>query len=60
MRDHGDDFPEEFIFYKEKCDRLTIEDLYRFNLARTDVLDNFENIFAIFNDNNDAPAFCAS
>ena len=45
LRDHGDDFPEEFIFYKEKCDRLTIEDLYRFNLARTDVLDNFENIF---------------
>ena len=39
------DFPEEFIYYKNICDKLTIEDLYKFNLARTDVLDNFENVF---------------
>ena len=39
------DFPEEFIYYKNICDKLTIEDLYKFNLARTDILDNFENIF---------------
>ena len=45
LKDHGEDFPEEFIYYKEICDRLTIEDLYRFNLARTDILDNFEKKF---------------
>ncbi len=45
LKDHKDDFPEEFIYYIELCDKLTIEDLYRFNLARTDVLDNFEKIF---------------
>lgn len=39
------DFPNEFIHYKELCDKLTIEDLYKFNLARTDVLDNFEKVF---------------
>lgn len=27
------------------CDNLGIEDLYKFNLARTDILDNFEDIF---------------
>ena len=42
---YKDDFPEEFIHYKNVCDRLTISDLYKFNLVRTDVLDQFENIF---------------
>lgn len=39
------DFPEEFIYWKSECDKLGIEDMYKFNLARTDVLDNFEDIF---------------
>lgn len=57
LKEHKDDFPEEFIYYKELCDNLSIEDLYKFNLARTDVLDNFENIF----DNYDliiSPVMC--
>ena len=39
------DFPSEFIKYKKLCDKLTIRDLYDFNLVRTDILDNFENVF---------------
>ena len=45
FEEHFEDFPEEFIYWKKECDKLGIEDLYRFNLARTDVLDQFENIF---------------
>ena len=45
LKDHLEDFPDKFIQYKEICDKLTIEDLYEFNLARTDILDNFEDIF---------------
>ena len=45
LKDHAEDFPEEFIYWKNECDKLTIEDMYKFNLARTDVLDQFENIF---------------
>ena len=45
LADNIEDFPEEFIYWKNKCDNLGIEDLYRFNLARTDILDQFENIF---------------
>ncbi|MCR5232091.1 MAG: amidase [Acholeplasmatales bacterium] len=42
---HSSDFPDEFIHYKKICDELSIEDLYKFNLARTDILDNFEDVF---------------
>lgn len=45
LKEHEKDFPDEFIFYKKLCDKLTIDDLYKFNLVRTDVLDQFENIF---------------
>lgn len=45
LSNNAEDFPDEFIYWKNVCDKLTIEDLYRFNLARTDVLDQFENIF---------------
>lgn len=45
LGENAEDFPEEFIYWKKVCDNLTIEDLYRFNLARTDILDNFEDIF---------------
>ena len=46
LKDNLSDFPEEFIKYKKICDELTIEDLYEFNLARTDILDNFEDVFS--------------
>ena len=45
LTEHKADFPQEFIYWKNVCDKLTIEDLYKFNLARTDVLDNFEDQF---------------
>ena len=45
IKDHREDFPEEFIYWKEIVDKLGIEDMYKFNLARTEVLDQFENIF---------------
>lgn len=45
LKDHAEDFPEEFIYWKNECDKLGIEDMYKFNLARTDVLDQFEDVF---------------
>lgn len=42
---HEKDFPEEFIYWKKVVDKLGIEDMYEFNLARTDILDQFENCF---------------
>ena len=45
LKDNIEDFPEEFIYYKKICDQLGILDLYQFNLARTDILDNFEDVF---------------
>lgn len=45
LEEHQEDFPEEFIKWKKVCDKLKIEDLYKFNLARTDILDNFEDVF---------------
>lgn len=45
LEEHPEDFPEEFIYWKQICDNLGIEDLYEFNLVRTDILDNFENVF---------------
>lgn len=46
LNDHKDDFPQEFIYWKNKCDELGIMDLYNFNLVRTDVLDEFERVFS--------------
>lgn len=45
LEEHPEDFPEEFIYWKGVCDKLGIEDLYKFNLARTDILDQFEDAF---------------
>ncbi|MCR5288825.1 MAG: amidase [Treponema sp.] len=45
LKEHAQDFPQEFIYWKEIVDKLGIEDLYAFNLARTDVLDQFESAF---------------
>ena len=46
LKYNKDDFPEEFIFWKEKCDKASIMDLYKFNLGRTEVLDEFEKVFS--------------
>lgn len=39
------DFPDEFIYWKEQCDKLGIMDLFAFNEVRTEILDQFENVF---------------
>ena len=44
LTEHEADFPEEFIYWKKECDKLGIQDLYEFNLVRTDVLDQFEKV----------------
>ena len=45
LKDHAKDFPDEFIYWKKIVDKLGIEDLYEFNLVRTDILDQFEKCF---------------
>lgn len=45
LSEHENDFPEEFIYWKKVVDKLGIEDMYEFNLARTEILDQFENCF---------------
>ena len=42
---HKDQFPEEMIYWKQKSQESTVWDLYDFNLVRTDILDQFENVF---------------
>ena len=59
LREHAEDFPEEFIYWKKIVDKLGIEDMYRFNLARTEILDQFENAFAEY-DFIISPVSCVS
>ena len=43
--DHREELPEEFIYYKEKVAEGGVLDYYRFNCARTELLDAHEDIF---------------
>lgn len=45
LRDHIEQFPEEITYWINECKKSNIWDLYKFNLIRTDILDNFENVF---------------
>lgn len=45
LKNHKEDFPDEFIYYKNECDKLNIMDLYEFNVLRSEILDQFENVF---------------
>ena len=45
LKEHPEQFPKELMYWEEKCKNSTIWDLYKFNLVRTDILDQFENIF---------------
>ena len=45
LAEHSKDFPQEFIYWKNLVDKMGIEDMYRFNLARSEILDQFENAF---------------
>ena len=41
----SEELPEEFVYWKKICDKLTIEDMYKFNVTRTDILYQFNNVF---------------
>ena len=43
--DHRDELPEEFIYYKEKVAEGGVLDYYKFNCARTELLDAHEDVF---------------
>lgn len=43
IKEHPEQFPEEIQYWIEKCKNSTIQDLYNFNLIRTDILDNFRD-----------------
>lgn len=45
IEDHREELPEEFIHFNEIASNVNILDFRRFNYIRTDILDNFENIF---------------
>lgn len=43
--DHREELPEEFIYYKEQVAKGGVLDYYKFNCARTELLDAHEDIF---------------
>lgn len=45
IKDHRDELPEEFIHYNEVAADANIFSFREFNEIRTDILDNFENVF---------------
>lgn len=45
VTEHRDQFPEELYSCIERCKNSNIWDLYNFNIARTDLLENFEDAF---------------
>ncbi len=45
VQDYSDELPEEFIKFNEIASKASIFDMRKFNEIRTDILDNFENVF---------------
>lgn len=45
LGDHSDELPDEFIYFNELASKVGIRDMRLFNEIRTDILDNFEDIF---------------
>ena len=43
--DHREELPEEFIYYKERVAKGGVLDYYKFNCARTELLDAHEDVF---------------
>ena len=43
IKEHPEQFPEEIQYWIDKCKNSSIQDLYTFNLIRTDILDNFRD-----------------
>lgn len=49
VKDHREEIPEEFIYFNEIAANTNIHDFRDFNEVRTDILDNFENVFKNYN-----------
>lgn len=45
IKDHIDELPPEFVQFNDIASKATIWDMRKFNEIRTDILDNFEDIF---------------
>lgn len=45
IRDHRDELSEEFIYWNEQAANMNIFDMRKFNEIRTDILDQFEEVF---------------
>lgn len=45
LNDYTDYLPPEFIHYINVAKQQDVHDMFRFNCVRTNILDNFENIF---------------
>jgi len=43
--EHAEELPEQFIYWNKKASEINAMDLYDFNLARTEVLDAFQDVF---------------
>lgn len=48
IKEHREDFPEEFIYWNNVAFNSSIMDYYHFNVVRTAVLNMFENVFQNF------------
>ena len=49
VKDYREELPEDFIKFNEIASKASIFDMREFNEIRTDILDNFENVFTNFN-----------
>lgn len=45
IKDHMDELPLEFVQFNDIASKATIWDMRKFNEIRTDILDNFEDVF---------------
>lgn len=46
VKDHRDEIPEEFVYFNELAVSAGIQMFREFNEIRTDILDNFEDVFS--------------
>lgn len=45
VKDHRSELPEAFIYWNSEASKMGIHDMRKFNEMRTDILDNFEDVF---------------
>lgn len=59
VKDHSDELTPEFIKWNDYAAHATIHDMRKFNEIRTDILDNFERVFKLY-DVIISPVTCCS